>query len=296
MSTIEHDNERLLRMEQRLLTAAPRLLTPAALDKLTELGISDEQAAATLIAAAFGIDPDGDAEQREFFHGSLLPSIHALDVQLFENDPYIETVGFADGLYGAAQLGSAEYASCELFPCGDMHHDSQGRLIAPMGFFRTPFRYPIIYQNGVEWMAVNPNEMLTMKNAILAASGEVLVYGLGLGYYAFMVSEKQCVKSVTVVDCDSDVIALFRETLLPKFPHREKLKILHSDAFDHAECHRFCDPLSGHPYDMVFTDIWHNVADGIPLYRRMKSLQQRNAMPTQRFDYWLEPTMQCYEL
>ncbi len=294
MSITEKNNETLLRLEQQLLTTAPRLLTPEAIDELTALGISEEQAAATLIATAFGIDPDGDGQQRDFFHYNLLPSVRLMDAQPFENDPYARTLGVLEARHGDAVLGSAEYAPCECFACGDMHHDAQGHLIASLGFFRTVFRYPIIYKNGVEWMAVNPNEVITMKNAILAAIGDVLVYGLGLGYYAFMVSEKQDVASVTVVDCDADVIALFNEAILPKFPHREKLKILHSDAFDHAARCRFANPATGRPYDFVFTDIWHNVADGIALSGRMKALQQRYAAPAQRFAYWLEPTMACY--
>ncbi len=46
-------------------------------------------------------------------------------------------------------------------------------------------------------------------------------------------------------------------------------------------------------YDVVFTDLWHDVGDGLPLYRRMRSYEDR--LPQSRFLYWIEKTMRCYE-
>ena len=43
-------------------------------------------------------------------------------------------------------------------------------------------------------------------------------------------------------------------------------------------------------FDTVFTDLWHDVADGIPLYRRMKALE----IPGPHYLYWIEKTMKVY--
>lgn len=40
-------------------------------------------------------------------------------------------------------------------------------------------------------MTVTPNEIETMKPVIDKAFGRVLTYGLRVGYYVFMVSEKE---------------------------------------------------------------------------------------------------------
>ena len=44
-------------------------------------------------------------------------------------------------------------------------------------------------------------------------------------------------------------------------------------------------------YDTVFTDLWHDAGDGLPLYRRMKALET----PGPRYLYWIEKTLRYYE-
>ena len=43
-------------------------------------------------------------------------------------------------------------------------------------------------------MSLKPNEIETMEQPIENANGNILVYGLGLGYFAFMASQKNSVK------------------------------------------------------------------------------------------------------
>ena len=82
------------------------------------------------------------------------------------------------------------------------------------------FYFPAVLENGNEWMTVTPNEVETMKEAISQARGRVAAYGLGLGYFAFMASEKSDVTGVTVIERDEQAIRLFEEEILPQFPHR----------------------------------------------------------------------------
>lgn len=77
-------------------------------------------------------------------------------------------------------------------------------------------------EDGQEWMAIKPNEIETMRQPIARAAGQVVAFGLGMGYYAFMVSEKPEVKTLTIVERDENVIALFREHILPQFPKRRR--------------------------------------------------------------------------
>ena len=60
-------------------------------------------------------------------------------------------------------------------------------------------------------MLITPNEIETMKKSISEATGNVLTYGLGLGYYAYMVSMKENVESVTIVEKDKEIIDLFKK-------------------------------------------------------------------------------------
>ena len=90
---------------------------------------------------------------------------------------------------------------------------------------------------------------------------------------------------MTVVERSEDVIRIFRDHLLPFFPRPDALEIVCADAFDYA-----ARVMPRQEFDLVFTDLWHDVEDGIPLYRRMKALE----CPGPEFLYWIEPTLRCY--
>ena len=89
-----------------------------------------------------------------------------------------------------------------------------------------------------------------------------------------------------MVDVSGEVIALFREWILPRFPHREKLRFVCRDAFDFAETE-----MAG-AFDFVYTDIWHDAGDGKDLYLKMKAYESK--CPGAQFEYWLEDTIRCY--
>jgi spermidine synthase len=126
-----------------------------------------------------------------------------------------------------------------------------------------------------------------MKEPVAQAFGSVLTYGLGLGYYAYMTSEKDNVERVTIVESNEDVIQLFSKYILPQFKHSHKIKIIQSDAFKYAGEH-----MSKGNYDYVFTDLWHDVSDGIDLYLRMKKYEEQS--PSTVFSYWIEKSILCY--
>jgi spermidine synthase len=108
--------------------------------------------------------------------------------------------------------------------------------------------------------------------------------GLGLGYYAYMVSEKEDAKSVTVVEVNEDVINLFKQYILPQFKHAEKINIVKGDAFEFAQKH-----IIPGQFDFVFTDLWHDVSDGIDLYLKMKKYEAQS--PETVFTYWIEKSI-----
>ena len=176
-----------------------------------------------------------------------------------------------------------EYGGVEMIP-GDFV-DGEGRVLPQLGWFDRSFEFPAIREDGRVWMTVTPNEINTILPAVHESRGKVLTYGLGLGYYAFHCLLKDEVESVTVVERNPAVIDMFRKHLLPFFPRREALHIVQADAFDYA-----ANVMSGEGFDTVFTDLWHDVADGLPLYHRMKALE----VPGPRYLYWIEKTLKCY--
>ena len=109
------------------------------------------------------------------------------------------------------------------------------------------------------------------------ATGDVLVCGLGLGYYPFMVSLKKDVKSITVIEKDPNIIKIFKENLFKFFPNKDKIHIVQDDAIKYLKETR-------NNFTYCFIDLWHNPEDGLPLYLRLKPLEKKNT----KYAYWLE--------
>lgn len=186
---------------------------------------------------------------------------------------------------GTFALSDAAYRPYELFVADDLRAYPDGAVLPVLGYFTRPFTYPVLTENGREWMTATPNEINTIRPVAEAAHGRVLTLGLGLGYFAFHALLNPRVESVTAVERSEDAIRLFRERLLPLFPRAERLTLLHVDAFEAAPVlYR-----SG-KYDFVFADLWHDVGDGLPMYERLKRME----VPGLDYHYWIEKTLEFY--
>ena len=213
------------------------------------------------------------------------PSLARLEPEPLLLNPYMRRIRFPQAAQGRWKMTRMAYEPYELFVRDDLLCLPDGREIPRLGYFDRHFAYPAVLEGGREWMTVTPNEVATMAPALAQVRGRVAVMGLGLGYFAFMASEKDDVREVTVIERDADVIALFERHLLPQFAHREKVRLVHADAFDFAQA-----GLGG--FDCAFVDLWHDVSDGAPMYLRMKALEARS--PGVRFFYWIETSIRCF--
>ena len=153
---------------------------------------------------------------------------------------------------------------------------------APLGFFGEDFRFPAVLEDGNEWMTLTPVDLDTSEEAIAAAKGRVVTFGLGLGYYAYMAARKPEVTEVTVVEKNPDVIRLFREEILPRFSEEgEKIHIVEADALRYAE-----EEMPRERFDVAFADTWRDASDGVPMYRALKAWEHRSEGT--EFHYWIE--------
>lgn len=285
--SIKQDNYKVFAMLSHYLNQAPDYIHRDDIEEMVSGGITSEYAFKLLLAAAFRLDVVDNAEDKELFNRYFDPMVHRLDVQEFFQNPYYQAVRLPTVTIGSSELKYGKYKPYEGFVCNDIVRTEEGRQIPQVGFFETEFRYPAVLENGRIWMTVTPNEIETMKEPVEQAFGHVLTFGLGLGYYAYMVSEKENVESVTVVESNADVISLFRNHILPQFKNARKIKIVQADAFEFARTR-----MSAGKYDFVFTDLWHDVSDGIELYSKMKRVERQN--PETVFAYWIEKSILCY--
>lgn len=284
---IKEDNLKIFALLGNYLNYAPDYVEKEEVAELVKDGVSCEYAFAVILAAVFGLDIVDNPQDREFFNHYFTRMFHKLDANEYYNNPYYKNIHIPTAKAGSSELKYEKFAPYEGFICDDVIRTKEGRQIPQIGFFEQEFIFPAILEDGRIWMTITPNEIETMKEPVDKAFGNVLTFGLGLGYYAYMVSEKDNVDSVTIVEINRDVIDLFTTHILPQFKNRAKIRIVHSDAFQFAGEH-----LCSGAYDFVFTDLWHDVSDGLDLYLRMKKLEHLS--PGTVFMYWIEKTLLCY--
>lgn len=238
--------------------------------------ISKEEAFKILIATILDI-----YDNKEIIDYYVKDSFKLLDIDKYQNNLYYKNIKL-DSIKGQDwQIMIRSYKPYEAFVYNDLRKIDK-RIIPSIGFFDREYKYPCVMQNNREWMLITPNEIETMEMPINEAFGNVLTYGLGLGYYAYMVSLKEDVTSITIVENDKEVIELFVQYILPQFKYKDKVKIICEDAYDYAK--------RKIKYDYVFVDIWHDPSDGVDAYLKFKSLERKDVS----YSYWIEDTIKCY--
>jgi hypothetical protein len=147
-----------------------------------------------------------------------------------------------------------------------------------------PYKAAVLWQKDEVWMLDAPSESNTIDPYAQKAHGNVLTFGLGIGYFAFMALLNPKVTSVTVIEKSPSVIAMFKQYILPQFPHKEKIRIIEGDAFD------YFNEKSIQTFNYVFVDIWKSGADGFLMIEQML---EQYLPPYDKVDFWIESS--CFE-
>lgn len=271
-------NYKVLSLVASYLNNYPHLVTKETIDDITNGNKSGEQRAFySFLANVFSEDTK---EIRWLEREYLSKSVKCLSPDTYLKNPFLTNIKVPSVKVNNWDFGYQTYKAYEGFIYRDLLIEGYTE-IPQIGYFENEFSFPTVFENGVEWMAIKPNEIETMKEPIDKARGKALVYGLGIGYFAYMISQKENVKSVTVIERDENAISLFKEHILNQFPNKDKIRIIKSDAFEYAREH-----MANGKYDYVFTDLWHDVSDGVDLYLKMKKYE--DTCPNSQFEYWIE--------
>ena len=282
------NNFRLLRLFSLYVNERADFITPEMVDEVARLGeLTNEEAFLLLFAESCGVHPTDGAEDSAFFREYLAPAVRRLDPDDFSSDPYYRHIQFPDVQDGHWELRHDAFKPWQAFIWDDTFPNAELRELPPLGYFERSFPYPVILENGQEWMLVTPNEVQTTKPAVRAARGNVITFGLGLGYFPYLASLKEDVRRVTIIEKDPAAIRLFREYILPQFEHPEKIELINADAFEFIDY-----GMRKKSWDFAYADIWHDAGDGVPLYLRFNKYEQD--FPETEFQYWIEDTMLSY--
>lgn len=258
-----------------------RDITVSEMNNLTK-EMSTEKAFSKLFKKCMEIKKN-DEEFNEINKVCNLENFTLLDDKEFKNNEYYKNIKPISAKEDTWRFVQLDYAPYEGFVSDEIEVDPNTFAEhTPVSFFENRFPFLAVMQGDEIWMSIMPHEINTMKKPIENAKGNVLVLGLGLGYYLYQILDKKNVKNVDVVENDPRVIRLFNDHLLEKFPHQEKINIMLDDGIKYLS-------RTKKKYDYVFADIWHNVGDGEILYIYIKNLESLH--PQTQFDYWIEKSM-----
>ena len=287
--------EELIRIRQRnndyawmlcdYLDQNPRLITKELMEESNPGGLLSDEAIYTALLTGFcGLNPEENPDDRILLNDYFRQSVVKLDAKTYAEDPYYKNIRIPNARFGRWELKYEHYKAYEAFVCDEMILKPDFREIQRIGFFDSDFSYPAVMEDGHEWMAIKPNETATITFAVNAAHGRVATFGLGMGYYPYLVHLKPDVESITIIERSADVIELFKTHILPQFDHPEKVRIVQADAFEYA-----AKQMPAERFDYAFADTWRDVSDGLPMYLRMKKLERLN--PATEFSYWVEESL-----
>lgn len=207
-----------------------------------------------------------------------------IDMKEYMDDPYYKNIKINVVKDRNYHLFYDHYSPFEMFPLNDVSINSDYLEKSTFGFSKTNFKFIALNLNNETWMSITPNEINTMKNSIKNAKGNVLVMGLGLGYFPYMISQKDDVKKIDVIEFDKQIIDIFNNNIFPSFENKKKIQIINKNAFEINK-----EIIS--TYDFVYIDLYHNPVDGLPIYLKFKKIESSVNV---KFEYWLEEGILAY--
>lgn len=136
--------------------------------------------------------------------------------------------------------------------------------------------YVGLYVGHTLMMSDTQHEQRTSRAFVEAATGDVLIAGLGLGMVVVPLLKKPQVKSIVVVEKEPEVVALVGPYVATD--HRVLLCV--------GDIHKWSPP-RGTKYDTIFFDIWANVClDNLSDMNRLHHRFQRYLRPGGWMDSW----------
>ncbi len=228
--------------------------------------------------SCLGINRD-DEQLKEIETTNKINEINNLNEDEYLNNEYAQILKNINIKEDDISLTILTYKAYEAFTYDEIKvNPKYYEEITPFGYFDKRFDYLAIIKDETIWMSLIPHEINSMKEDINKAYGKVVIFGLGLGYFAHQISLKEDVNQIIIVENDKKIIDIFNKYLLPHFQYKEKIIIIYEDAFHYLN--------KGFDADFLYIDIYHNVEDGLPLYLKIKQYEKH--YPYVTFAYWIE--------
>ena len=248
------------------------LISPEEIKQYIKEGLSEKEAILEVLYDFYHLEHN--EENDDVMSRYIANNLRKLEEKEYLDNPYVKNIK-ANAKFGKYQLRNIECEPYQLFAYDDIYLDNY-KEYSRIGYFTSKFPYLALTEGNNVWMSLNPNEIETMKPYIAKAKGDVLVLGLGMGYVPYMMSLKDEVKNITIIEKDHEIIELFKKALLPQFVNKNKIKIIEDDAISYLN--------KNNKYDYMFADLWHDPEDGLSLFVQLKRISKN-------IDCWLEVSL-----
>ena len=150
-----------------------------------------------------------DFQNKKFINDYIFNSISKLDFEKYIHNEYLANVKPQEYKKGNIELKYQSYKKYETFISDDIYVNEGFVENSKLGYFDKEFKFLTLLENDQIWMLISPNEINTMQKHVNEANGNVLVLGLGLGYFPYMISLKNNIKSITIIENNKDIIDMF---------------------------------------------------------------------------------------
>jgi len=210
--------------------------------------------------------------------------ISKLPLSKFLTNPYLQNLQIPEIQVGTMKLDQSKKIKARtIFSTNEIQRNKSNlQTFREYGYVSKDLNLPTLYDttHNQSWMSVEPSEINSFAPFLNIAYGNVLVMGCGLGYLAYMLSQKEDVKKITIIEKDPNVVKIFQDHLLPQFKNATKIQIFCADAIEVLALQNL------EQFDFCSIDIWHNLSDMFPLYLTCLFYERKH--PHTKFHYWLE--------
>ena len=217
------------------------------------------------------------AGQQEFMYDNPSLYIHTAD---FIKNPYYRNIQLDKIISSQFSYEKVLIEKNYLFNYDSITDDKEKELKDYMKLRALDEDLEMIYlfEENEGWMMCSPSEASTNDPYAKKAKGNVLTFGLGIGYFVYMALLNPEVNSVTVIEKSADVITLFSQ-IVKQFPQDKEIKIINGNAFD------FFNENFLKNYDYIYVDIYRSSDDGRDIIDKLLS---QYLPPHNKIDFWIE--------
>lgn len=154
----------------------------------------------------------------------------------------------------------------------DMHNLSESRGLERYIVAGVPYKSLLRYDipepgyAGTIVMTNTPAEVIDILPFVEKASGDILIFGLGMGMVVQALLEKEDIKTITIVEIDHELIELVG---FHYSSQSSKIKVIQGDAFEYYDKNR---------YNAIWFDIWDTIdEENLQEMKRLKKRWSKNS-------------------